>query len=233
MSARRPAAPAFRGLFMYWRILPHLTACLAADHIVLLDIRQDRYFLVPPSLASRVADWLRSGPAGLPPPAFVALMRDSGIVREGDIPAAPPRCEPVTIPVTLESSPSPATIGPIDRIGVARAVITSRLALRHLPLATVLRRYQERPVAPRRGGLDAPALAHRFASARHFSPLARQCLRDSLALGIWLKDKGVAPTLVFGVAAPAFSAHCWVQDGTAILNDSFDRVSRFTPILTL
>lgn len=218
---------------MYWRILPHLTACLAADHVVLLDIRQDRYFLVPPALTSRVADWLRSTSPPAPPSAFVALMRDSGILREGETFAAPPRPEPVTIPVTLESSSSPAAIGPIDRLGIAKAVIASRLALRHLPLAIVLRRYHRRPVAPRRTGFDAPALAHRFASARYFSPLARQCLRDSLALGSWLKDQGVTPTLVFGVAAPAFSAHCWVQDGAAILNDSFDRVSRFTPILAL
>lgn len=233
MPARRPAAPAFHGPFMYWRILPHLTACLAADHVVLLDIRQDRYFLVPPALASRVADWLRSAPPAAPPPAFVELMRESGILREGETFAATPRPEPVTIPVTLESSSPPAAIGPIDRFGIAKAVIASRLALRHWPLATVLRRYEQRPVAPRQSGVDTPALAHRFASARHFSPLGRQCLRDSLALGSWLKDQGVAPMLVFGVAAPAFSAHCWIQDGAAILNDSFDRVSRFTPILAL
>jgi hypothetical protein len=218
---------------MYWRILSHLTACLAADHIVLLDIRQDRYFLVPGALTSRVADWLCSTKPAAPPPAFIALMRDSGILREGEACAPAPRVEPVTIPVTLESSSAPASIGPIDRLGIAKAVVVSRIALRHLPLATVLRRYRERPVARRRVGLDATALAHRFASARQFSPLARQCLRDSLALGTWLKDQGVAPMLVFGVAAPAFTAHCWVQDGAAILNDSFDRVSRFTPILAL
>lgn len=218
---------------MFWRILPHLTACLAADHVVLLDIRQDRYFLVPGALASQVADWLRSSEPAAPPSAFAALMRDSGIVRDGETYAAAPPGEPVTIPVTLENSSSPAGISPIDRLAIARAVIASRAALRLLPLAAVLRRYRDHPVAPRREGLDAPALARGFASTRHFSPLSRHCLRDSLALGTWLKDRGVAPTLVFGVAAPAFSAHCWLQDGAAILNDSFDRVSRFTPILAL
>ncbi len=218
---------------MYWRILPHLTACVAADHVVLLDIRQDRYFLVPAALGSRIADWLGSTAPEAPPPAFDALMRNSGILREGDACAPAPHAEPVAIPVTLESSSAPASIGPIDRLQIARAVLASRVALRHLPLATVLRRYRERPVARQSMVPDPLALARRFASACHFSPLARQCLRDSLALGTWLKDQGVAPTLVFGVAAPAFSAHCWVQDGAAILNDSFDRVSRFTPILTL
>lgn len=232
MSAR-PAAPTFSGSGMYWRILPHLTACLAADHVVLLDIRQDRYFLVPPALGSLVADWLCSTAPAAPPAAFDALMRDSGILQKGETCAPAPDTKSVTIPVTLESSSAPVRIGPIGRLGIAKAVVASRVALRHLPLATVLRRYHERPVASPAARPDASALAHRFASARHFSPLARQCLRDSLALGTWLKDQGVAPTVVFGVAAPAFSAHCWVQDGAAILNDSFDRVSRFTPILAL
>ena len=218
---------------MFWRILPHLTACIAADHVVLLDVRQDRYFLVPGALASLVTDWLRSAEPAAPPQAFAALMRESGILEEGEACAAAPVAKTVTIPVTLEMSTPPARVGPVSRLDIAKTIGSTRIALRLLPLASVLCRYRDRPVANRREGVDPVALAHRFTSARRFSPLTRQCLRDSLALGTWLKDQGVAPTLVFGVAAPAFSAHCWVQQDAAILNDSFDRVSRFTPILAL
>jgi hypothetical protein len=35
---------------------------------------------------------------------------------------------------------------------------------------------------------------------------------------------------VFGVMATPFAAHCWIQDDQAILNDHYDRVSRFAPI---
>jgi hypothetical protein len=112
-------------------------------------------------------------------------------------------------------------------------MMSTRLAVRRLPLATVLGGYGNRPVAAARGKPDAIALAQQFKSACLPLPFARQCLQDSLALAGWLKRRGVQPTVVFGVAVPAFAAHCWVQHDDAILNDSFDRVSRFTPILAL
>jgi len=218
---------------MFWRLLPHLTACVAADRVVLLDIRQDRYFLVPPTITLAVCDWLRSDHAMAPPSAFFALLRDSAILRAEDGCTPAPTAHHVGIPVTLETPTLPARATLAGRLGVALAMTSTRLTLRRRPLAVVLKAYRDRPVTARSDRPDAIALARRFGSARRQLPFARQCLPDSLALAGWLKHRGVRPTLVFGVAAPAFAAHCWVQQDTAILNDSFDRVSRFTPILTL
>jgi Transglutaminase-like superfamily len=38
---------------------------------------------------------------------------------------------------------------------------------------------------------------------------------------------------VFGVNADPFEAHCWVQAGSVVLNDTLGRVSSFTPIMSV
>jgi hypothetical protein len=59
------------------------------------------------------------------------------------------------------------------------------------------------------------------------------CLFDSLALIHFLAQYGLYPDWVFGVSADPFEAHCWVQAGQVVLNDTVERVSAFTPILTI
>jgi hypothetical protein len=37
---------------------------------------------------------------------------------------------------------------------------------------------------------------------------------------------------VFGVQARPFAAHCWVQKGEVVFNDTVEHVSGYTPIMT-
>ena len=59
------------------------------------------------------------------------------------------------------------------------------------------------------------------------------CLFDSLALIHFLARFRVFPDWVFGVTADPFEAHCWVQTGGVVLNDTVERVSAFTPIMSI
>jgi hypothetical protein len=43
----------------------------------------------------------------------------------------------------------------------------------------------------------------------------------------------VYPDWVFGVNADPFEAHCWVQAGNVVLNDTVAWVSGFTPIMVV
>ena len=58
------------------------------------------------------------------------------------------------------------------------------------------------------------------------------CLFDSLCLLEFLACYALFPKWVFGVNAEPFQAHCWVQEGTAVLNDTVERVSAYTPIMS-
>jgi hypothetical protein len=44
---------------------------------------------------------------------------------------------------------------------------------------------------------------------------------------------GIRPTLVFGVSADPFAAHCWVQLDDIVLTGDLDTARQFTPILAL
>jgi len=214
----------------FWRILPHATACMAGDAIVLLDIRQDRYFLVPSAIAMVTAAWLLAADDSAPPAGFTTMLVRSAIGRPGDAALTRERCA-VSLPVTLEDRFERKSIGFGQHARIDGIVAATWLGLRLTPLRAHLDRLARRGAGGPR--LDQDRLRERigvYRQARRFNPIARNCLLDSLALARWLSAEGHPCRIVFGVTATPFAAHCWIQDDQAILNDHYDRVSRFTPI---
>jgi hypothetical protein len=64
-----------------------------------------------------------------------------------------------------------------------------------------------------------------------FYSTRRACLFNSLTLIEFLAAYGVFPTLVIGVQSGPFGAHCWVQDGSTVFDDTPEYVGNYTPIL--
>jgi hypothetical protein len=60
-----------------------------------------------------------------------------------------------------------------------------------------------------------------------------ECLHDSLAVLEFLARHELFPTWVFGVRARPFAAHCWVQHADIVLNDTFEHVSSYVPIMVV
>jgi hypothetical protein len=220
---------------MYWRLLPHATCCLAADRLVLLDLRQDRYFMVPQAVAGATLDWLLAEEHGAPPEAMTALLRSGAIFRTGDPPLRADEQATIDVSANLadrDPATSRATVADCARV---MALVTATWAMLHL---RSLDRILAQKLAQRVDATDgrehlAVARAVAFDAVRRFSPLPRNCLLDSLALYAWLARDRIDVKLVFGVTAQPFAAHCWLQSGPVIVNDNYDRVSRFTPILNL
>lgn len=81
----------------------------------------------------------------------------------------------------------------------------------------------------------AETMYRRIAAAfETLSPIcgrADTCLPRSIAFKLLAQAKGLAPMLVFGVKRDPFAAHCWVQDGGIVLNDTVEHVRIYTPIL--
>lgn len=214
---------------MYWRILPHATCCRASEKLFLLDLRQDRYFAVPEALATTMREWLDRGFACDPPEAVAALLTRAGILRPYDPSPTNALKERIDIPEAIDA---PRGDGVPPR-GQAAAIYWTWARLRLLPLRHILDVRRNRAPLPTRGQGDAvSALAAGYEAGRSFTPVTRNCLLDSLSLDGLLARRGLGAQLVFGVCPTPFSAHCWLQTAELILNDSFDHVSRFTPIYT-
>jgi hypothetical protein len=79
----------------------------------------------------------------------------------------------------------------------------------------------------------ASSLVAAFQRLRPLYPRSYLCLFDSLALLEFLAGYRILPRIVFGVVADPFQAHCWLQDGSTVINDVLERVGRYKPILSM
>lgn len=72
-----------------------------------------------------------------------------------------------------------------------------------------------------------------FEHARLLRSAADRCLPRSIALTLGLATRGIRTNLVIAVKTAPFAAHCWVQHGSDVLNDSVEEVRRYHPLLVL
>ena len=79
----------------------------------------------------------------------------------------------------------------------------------------------------------ARSLVRVFARLRWYYPRPYLCLFDSLALLHFLARFDLFPDWVFAVSADPFEAHCSVQLGDVVLNDTVERVSALIPIMSV
>lgn len=228
--ARAPASPC--GKAVYWRLSETVTACVAADRILFLDLARDRYFALPPVQNDLLIGWLNR-----PDDQWLAERCRAALSRSRIL---DPRLASTVVPaVCAIGRPSPIDSEPLKRVPVrpgslsriAKAVVSAWRDVRSNPLATVL---------ARRTGRDEPSVANRsalqlklaeFRSARPLIPVPRVCLHDCLALIDWLGPQRAGVELVLGVSALPFAAHCWVQADGRVLDDHPESPSRYQPIL--
>ena len=89
---------------------------------------------------------------------------------------------------------------------------------------------------PEHAGVDPEKVADlmsAFVTLRPLFPKSYVCLFDSLASLELLARHNCFPQWVFAVKASPFGAHCWLQDGELVLNDSAEHVSAYTPIMVV
>lgn len=95
----------------------------------------------------------------------------------------------------------------------------------------VARAIQTRPQAP--GPIELEHLKRQIAAFRTWLPWAPfpgVCLFRSFMLLAFLRRAGLDASWVFGVRTWPFEAHCWLQHGDVVLDDTADNVRAFTPI---
>lgn len=231
-----------------YALAEHVFVCVNGEQLVFLDLKEDRYWALE---ASRTAD-LGVCVSGWPVPmtadgavrsetdGLLEVLRERGILVGNKPPgkdATPVAARP---PLTELLSEAEALSEPAIRCtwGILVASVAAKLALQLCPLERVVRRVRRRKLA-RAGGAEldvrhARRLVGAFVRYRVFLFSSRdQCLYDSLSLLEFLARHRIYPDWVFAVQTRPFAAHCWIQHGSIVFNDTVEHVSGYTPIMVV
>jgi len=210
---------------MGYRFAPDQFAVAIDDRAVALDVAADRYRLLGPPAASALVALER----GETHPAFARLVA-MGILSHGSNEPGP--LLPPVHASAIERPPAMVATDlhfPSVGLAVCRAIVSLRVRGLRFALAAARRRAVATAIDPDR----LIPLSQVYGRLRSMLPLHDICLPDSLALHALLCRRGLASTLVIGVRLDPFMAHCWLQAGGIVLNDTCDHVSPYRPILHL
>jgi hypothetical protein len=217
---------------------PHVFLCRGKRHWVVLDVNRDKYLCVDrrqfEALGPSLEGWEESTGPGECGAAAVSEVADAlankllslGILSERVAGAkdALPTAHPLPTEALDPDFPAPSR--------------RSSRELRGQPFQLTVESVRARKShnVGRAGPPDferTRSLVSVFDRLRGYYPRSYLCLFDSLALIHFMASFGVFPDWVFGVVADPFEAHCWVQAGSVVLNDTVERVSAFTPIMSI
>lgn len=218
---------------------PHadLSYCDVDGRLIFLDIGQDRYFRLPDRLEQRFRARLHG--TGTHQGAGRPVATDSPIIAR--LYAASPQPPQIAVPTrsAMETAHLVTPITATDLIDTAFAVVGARMQLATRRLSHVLAKLDALRMsrAAQVGSAQDAAPVHLLTEAtaaflrhRPYIPIATCCLIDSIALIGFLARRGLRAQLVFAVTGTPFSAHCWAQAGTLVLNDTVGNASAHTPI---
>lgn len=231
---------------------PNIFFCAATRYWVFLDVTKDRYFCIRKedldSLSPWLHGWPRDGDVDSPPtdmPEGAGQLIEQLIARD-ILCKIPDRGKPV-IPTNVQP-PDESLASKIPRTDSASLIKHAGAfllacgqadrRLRTQSFYTVVTHVTQRRqrAGERLSSFDwikAAQLTTLFDSLRLLYPRPYLCLFDSLALLEFLSRYSIFPNWVYGVIVEPFQAHCWVQQEGVVLNDTVDRVSVYTPIMTI
>jgi len=214
---------------MQLSLQPHVHACFDNGVVVLLDVRANRYFAIPPSLICQEGDPIGGLPAGHARlnADGVRLLRKQGAVVDSEQPRAEVQVT-AGIRTRAELCERPA-ISAMDSLRFGLACAFADVAVRRGALDAVVTSIASAKKRVSKRNAIMPASV--FSRLRIWYPHARVCLFDSLALARFLAWNRCAFDLVFAVRSRPFAAHCWIESNGVALNDFYDTHAAFTPIL--
>jgi transglutaminase superfamily protein len=235
-----------------YALADHVFVCVNGEHLVLLDVKEDRYWALEAAqtsgLGPLVGGWpvtsAEAAATEAPTPetaAAIEVLRGRGLLTDTSPPgkdatpvaATPPARELITDSEHAASSKEGSWWS------FFTACTFAKIALRTWPFERVIRRVRQRKatLGPQAAPLDverARKLVEAFMHYRVFLFSSKnECLYDSLALLEYLARNGIYADWVFGVQTRPFAAHCWAQHGNIVFNDTVEHVSGYTPIMVV
>lgn len=242
---------AIAGSGPYW-LPPHVFVCQTQDCVVFLDARHDKYFGIGGDDAQGLRAALAASASPDTPiagqhsmPSQLADVLES-LVTHGLLTVQPASGRPFR---SAELRLGSCAVGMGTEYEYAPqlhhvfwALITSicaRLDLRFRGVAGTMERLSAAKQEPRTpaSSVSANELRRIVSIFRIIRPFLYekkdQCLLHGLTLHKFLCRYGFNPTWVIGVRTAPFIAHCWVQHGESVLDDSPEQTLEFTPLVAI
>jgi hypothetical protein len=242
-----------------YALASHVFVCFQDEHVVFLDVRNDRYFALEAAQTRGLETLVDGWPVRrMDEPANNAgegpSLHESGVIQvltarglltsaRAGKDATPVYCDSPSEEIHQDVVVEAPRIGVLALFRFLKAAFAASLALRFLPFEHVIRQAQRRRLHARkldesgRIVFDARNARHLVAIYTWLRPWVFSakdaCLFEALALGRFLASYGIHPRWVFGVQARPFAAHCWLQQDALVLNDSIDHVGQYTPIMVI
>lgn len=212
-----------------------LSYCEVDGKLVFLDVGKDRYFRLSDSLERCFLGHQRGDCST----TDTARLVDAGLLIDSEVPASARHALVSARRSAIERAQFARRATVFERMDTIRTVVLSQRALKTRRLAQVLssleadrqrRKYPTSTEPDDRTEEKYISAAAAFLKARPYAPIATRCLVDSISLIRFLAKRGLPAHLVFAVTATPFSAHCWVQVGDLLLNETLGTSQAHTPI---
>lgn len=225
---------------MHYHLRKDLSFCEVDGHVIFLDIAQDRYFRLTGPLADAIQRFRAHEDVA---PALLENLATARILVEA--PDQKSRAATASIQRPTRSAIEHPTAVADRRLSLAVVIETMVIiwsVRRHLKTRTLKANLDEASaygdrktgalgdVAPTTLEENLLQVNSQFALARRYVPIEPICLLDSLALLRFLSQRGLPANIVFGVTSEPFTAHCWVQAGNIVLNETLSDANAYTPI---
>lgn len=225
---------------MRYKIREDLSCCDVGGHMIFLDTAQDRYFKLTSPLEKAMRRFQAHEDVA---PALLENLSSARILVVAPDPEARfaiadiqrPTRSAIEQPVAAASHRlSPATVFEVMAITWStRRQLKARALKTNLDEASAYRGRKTGALevaTPTTQEDDLLRANEQFARARRYVPIEPICLLDSLSLLRFLSRRGLPANIVFGVTSEPFAAHCWVQAGDIVLNETLSDANAHTPI---
>ena len=221
---------------MSYQLREDLSCCEVDGHVVFLDLAQDRYFKLSSDNEATFRCFLTHRDL---PDEQVRKLRKLGILIKGRNAAIPTIQRPSLSAFEQSIVITESRLGIKVILEVMTIVWSTQRQLKSRALSAVIGDivslrcsrsdlHGATRATPSEDGLMS--LATEFSHARAYVPIEPSCLLDSLSLVRFLARRGLPASIVFGVTLVPFAAHCWVQAGEIVLNDTLSNANAHTPI---
>lgn len=209
-----------------------ISFCVIDGRAILLDRRRDRYFCLSPAGNKALLDAVGGKEVTSGDRAKLVA---AGVLADGD--AGGP-----LLPTPMSETPQRSLLDDAPRARIVETALALqtiarlRVRLRMFGFDSLLTHFTRQKAAtsgappPRLSVLHAVA---GFCATRALVAEHDHCLIRSFAVGARLVRLGAQPSIILGVKLRPFKAHCWTILDDEIVNDRYDVIREFTPILTL
>ncbi|MDG2520526.1 lasso peptide biosynthesis B2 protein [Caulobacter segnis] len=198
---------------------------LVDDELVYLDLRTDQYGMIQgvgDKVVLHASDLMTASDERL-----VEVLSTAGLVCD----KAPTKVSPLRIGAVDLRDQTADRLTAADALRFAAVQLDVLTSFHRRPLGALVEQVARRKQIGIIDNDAACAAALRFRALLPLAPVAGLCLQQSFMLLAWLHRQGLGASWVFGVRTWPFEAHCWVQAGPILLNDTTERVATFEPIL--